>query len=430
MIARDLRLMVTASLVCACAGTTLAQPAGRPSGSMPRQGAFSSVGTFAVPMAGPARQAAPAAAPAPSAPTPQAAAAAGATRTGSFYRAQPTYAQPATPALSGRGGRAALPGRPGIMPRNTGAGLAPSEVTVPQYTVGTPGWAPVNDGPVRVQPLTGRSAFDGPLNPAGTPIASREGSFARGSFTPGGFDAAAAYSDGRFSFAAHIGSGAGRWHDHSWYRPCDDVWPHWCSAYPWYPVWGYGYWPNYYYEPSYTLPVVNSSSVMYQDPALNPGYVPGQAQGAPAAPLAPFDHATLLMQSGRFADASKHFREVVKADPGDAAARRWLGISLMLAGRTQDGALEVARAYQADPDIADAAPDLEAMGLTVRQMTDLCAPVITYARRVNSAPGFVTAAMLMQARSRPDLAAKMLDSARNAGLDSGLMVRLTQSMTR
>jgi len=313
---------------------------------------------------------------------------------------------------------------------------------------------PVYDGPRRAprqSPSHDSSAYAAPLS--GAPESARTGSFARG----GGVSADAYVSDERFRLAIHVGSGSASWRHNtwspwwsscSWYEPCTTVRPRWysnacapswnyCEPSWWscsYTGWGnnWGYWPSYY--ASYTYPVVNSATVMYPDPALSPTYSPSLALAATQATNAPvlsdFERATALMHDARYAEAATSFRAAVKADPGDAPARRWLGIALLLLGRTQDGSLEIARAYESDPGIADAAPDLEAMRLGVREMTDLCAPVITYARRVNSSSGYVAAAMLMQARSRPDLAAKMLDSARDAGLDSTLMVRLNQSMTR
>ncbi len=350
---------------------------------------------------------------------------------------------PPTMSIPSGGGRAALPGTPSVMPRSTGAGLAPTRVAVPEYTVLPPGQSPGFDQPLPTPYVDHRGrggshnqGFTGPLPPDGIVHgASRRGTFADAS----GFSANIRYSDDNFRLGIHIGSGADAWcRDNwkpwwsscSWYDACRPSWcyPSYANLYPW--GWSYGsYWP-YYYDYSYTLPVVNDSYVMYQDPALSPSYSPAAAQAQAAPVLTDFQRGAYLMQSRRYAEAVSAFRAVIKADPGDAAARRWLGIGLLLQGRTQDGANEIARAYAQDPTLADASPDLEGMGLTVRQMTDLCAPVITYARRVNSSSGYIAAAMLMQIRSRPDLAAKMLNSAREAGLESGLLVDLTQGMAR
>ena len=70
------------------------------------------------------------------------------------------------------------------------------------------------------------------------------------------------------------------------------------------------------------------------------------------------------------------------------------------------------------------------MNLTESRMTDLCAPVVAYAARGKSPAGYLTAAMLMQVRSRPDLAAKMITKARDLGLTDTLAVKLNDAMTR
>jgi len=342
------------------------------------------------------------------------------------------------------------------MPRDTGAGLAPTQVIVPETTVLPPRRTPVYDKPLPPRVDHHRpgyesggapnSNFNGPLPAGGTVSAGSSGRQGRFAY-PSGFSANALYHDDNLSLGIHLGTAGNAWRGDcwnpwwtscSWYNPCRPAYDRWCGpSYAWcepsyaacYP-WGWSSWP-YYSDYSYTLPVTSSSYVMYQDPALSPSYSPnaGAPQAVAAVPT-DFDRASYLMLDRRYAEAVTAFRAVIKSDPGDAPARRWLGIALLLQNRTQDGAAEIARAYSIDSTLSDASPDLEAMGLTVRQMTDLCAPVITYARRVNSSAGYVAAAMLMQIRSRPDLAVKMLNSAREAGLDSTMLVNLTQGMAR
>ena len=427
-----------AAVLLACAGTSFAQLPNRTAQPMRTCFFANPVATPAPSPMAPAAVAAPRAVPAMQAPSRTAAAIASSPRRGSSGGIIPVASVP-----SGNGG-AALPSRQNIMPRNTGAGLAPTQVVVPEYTVLPPGRRPVYDTPLppRVDPRGGfrpAPGIDGagvipPAGAGGGAAPNRQGTFYSASLGSSGFSANVLVNEDNFRFAAHLGSVNNAWYrpcwtSNSWCEPCRPPYAGWCGT-GWggyYPYWGWNSWPGYYYPTySYTLPVTSASSVMYQDPNLSSNVA--QAPSAPA--LSEFERASLLMQDRRFAEAATAFRAALKADPGDAPARRWLGISMLLLGRTQDGAAEISRAYATDPDLADTSPDLEAMGLTVRQMSDLCAPVITYAKRVNSSAGYVTAAMLMQIRSRPDLAAKMLDSARVAGLDSTVLVRLNQAMTR
>lgn len=200
----------------------------------------------------------------------------------------------------------------------------------------------------------------------------------------------------------------------------------WCS-----PYWAYfpSSYENYY---GYSTAYVSATYPGYTDPALSSQYYPPAPVPAPA-PQAPqltaMEAATELMQSAQYADAARAFKEHLKDQPDDTDAQRSMGVALLLAGKTRDGIEAIGRAYNTNPALGATPLDTDELAVTPTQLRELSGQVITMSRRLASANGFITAAMLMQSRDRADLARKMLDDAKASGLDREVHARLSAGMS-
>lgn len=268
-----------------------------------------------------------------------------------------------------------------------------------------------------------------------------------------GFGADLAWGGDRFNVYAHLGSGlthrladsAGmdgvRFHRHPGVcYPINGLswpylsWPYNHGRYPYdSPYYSYFYTPSYYgYVYGSSWPVVNYAVDQYADPSLSARYMPQRPQQvqAPAPEPTALELAAALMQVRRYGEAVEQFRAHLKTDPSDQSSVRWLGVAQLLAGKTRDGCETVGKAYQSDAALGDSTLNIEEMGISQLRVRELCGPVVTYAKRARLPGAYVTAAMLMQARGRADLAIKMLTEAKAAGLDAELYARLSQSMTK
>lgn len=286
------------------------------------------------------------------------------------------------------------------------------------------------------------------------PGAGGSGMRAGGGFSEAsGFSADLAWDGDRFSLAAHLGSGLThpladnanmdgvRFHRHP--GACYPIngltwpylsWPYNHGRYPYdSPYYSYYYTPSYYgYVYGSSWPVVNYAVDQYADPALSAKYIPQRPQQVqpPVPPPTAMELATAFMQVRRYGEAVGQFRAHLKTDPGDQLAARWMGVAQLLAGKIKDGSDTVGKAYQADPALGDSTLNLDEMGVSQLQVRELCGPVVAYARRSRQPGAYVSAAMLMQVRTRADLAIKMLTEAKSAGLDPEVYARLSQSMTK
>lgn len=163
------------------------------------------------------------------------------------------------------------------------------------------------------------------------------------------------------------------------------------------------------------------------DASLSASFDPNAlAPSTSQSSLSAVDLAAELFVERRYADAAEVLREHLAQDAGDTDARRALGYALLLSRQARAGIGALSAAYLADPALASAPLDLDAVGITQRQVRDLAGQVVTLANRTKSPDTYVAAAALMQARERPDLALKMVDQARAAGLEPETAAQLVQ----
>lgn len=163
----------------------------------------------------------------------------------------------------------------------------------------------------------------------------------------------------------------------------------------------------------------------YYDPAMVPVAVPEVEEAPPVdlASLTAVERAGLLMRAGEPEAAVAAYREHLEKSPDDASAMRSLAVALLAAKDPQVAAAVMALAYRTDPSLAERPIDALALPEGFRDLRKLVQRASVYANKSGGASAWLSLAVLMQGEGRPELAARMIDRAAKAGLDSALVER-------
>jgi hypothetical protein len=194
----------------------------------------------------------------------------------------------------------------------------------------------------------------------------------------------------------------------------------WGFAYPW------GYSGGSYY--GYGYDTVYGSYAAY-DPALY--HAPVQLPPAPVTidtpPATEKERGDTLLEAGAFKQAITAYKAHLNDNPGDAGAMRSLGMALIADSQLQDGVAMVAMAYKADPALASE-PVQGALLSGAGGVRAMVERVSVFANRVKLPSAWLTLAALMQAEGRNQLAGRMIDRARQAGLEAGLAAQMQAAL--
>lgn len=223
-----------------------------------------------------------------------------------------------------------------------------------------------------------------------------------------------------FSFRAHLGD--------AWLstgRHC--LWKQWGTCYPsscWNGGWGWSSWDNGYsgypiYSPIWPYPDP-LLSMYYSPPA--PTTQPDPATAGQAGPTL-LEEAEILLSVERFADAAAAYREHLAQHADDSDALRMLGVALLMDRRPREAAEAILAAYRMNPALADS-PVVLPRGLGPADLAVAGNRAIEYAQRTGSAPAWLTAAVMSQSRDKLPVARNFARSAKAAGLDPEVYVRL------
>ena len=198
--------------------------------------------------------------------------------------------------------------------------------------------------------------------------------------------------------------------DDCYYRPNYSYW-----NYPWL-NWGYGY--NSYYS----TPIVTGPVDPYVMTGVNPAAVYAAAYNAQAAQQAqpqreptPLEKADAMLMYGETKAASEAYRKYLEDAPDDAAAMRSLAIALLDLRRFDEAVAVMAMAYEKQPRLARTPIDPALFGGPSGLRSRVNAAV-TYANRVNSGSAWLMVAALMQSEGRDEVAVRMIERAKLAGL--------------
>lgn len=115
-------------------------------------------------------------------------------------------------------------------------------------------------------------------------------------------------------------------------------------------------------------------------------------------------------------EAVRVYRRHLERHPGDAEARRSLGLALLGLGRAEEGAGEVEMAYRIEPMLADRPVSREAFSddETFRGVLD---EALRYATESGTAGAWLAAAVMLQGRGNVAAARSAMAHAAAAGLD-------------
>ncbi|MCH8269641.1 MAG: tetratricopeptide repeat protein [Planctomycetes bacterium] len=182
---------------------------------------------------------------------------------------------------------------------------------------------------------------------------------------------------------------------------------------------GYGLYNSYYgaIDGSYyqTVP----STFAYSAPQAQPPQ--------PTMPLADDEQAAQKLGAGHASDAIDLYRAFLRDNPDDAPAMRGLALALLADSRFKEGVAMMAMAYRTDPPLADEAIDTQLFE-SEKDLRGQVRRCVIHANRTGLASAWLTVAVLMQAEDRDERALKMLQRARDAGLDTVVADNLVRAL--
>lgn len=228
-----------------------------------------------------------------------------------------------------------------------------------------------------------------------------------------GFRLNASYSGDRWSINARLGSDPVQLIDGRWVTV-----PGYRYVYPRYPYTRYydrwsGYYPRYPIDGTLTAP----PQVIYVTQPTQPA--------AQSEPLTPIERARVLLRFEQSQEAVAALREHLRDDPEDAPAMRLLGLALIESGDPAQGAAVLALAYRTDPTLAGNPADLDLFAGRPGRARSMIDRSMQYAARANSASGWLAATVLLHADGRAAAARRVLERARESGLESEVYDRLS-----
>lgn len=189
----------------------------------------------------------------------------------------------------------------------------------------------------------------------------------------------------------------------------------WGAAYPYYYNYGYGYWHSPVYGVLATIDPATADPFLTQP--MNPAGTP-----APAAPaidesvLPNVERGHLALQRGQAADAVAFYRAHVAVESGDADTLRYLAVALFEAREFPEAAAVMILAYSTDPDLAGLPMIASRFPQGERGLADRVTRATGVANSSRTASAYLFAAVLAQADGRPDVASRLLNRSRAAGL--------------
>ena len=252
-----------------------------------------------------------------------------------------------------------------------------------------------------------------PSVPPGDPVVGpRSDAGIVGIGTGAGLQVDGTYSDDRWRLGFHLGTGSVRWYD-PWERCWRWGWPGWRHENGW--VLYRGTWypyasHRYYYGP------VDGSLTWTNVASLSSAQTPA----APPQPEpTPIEKARARMVRDDAGGAVEAYRAHLREDPEDVGAMRELAIALVEADQTLEGAAMMGLAYHTDATLARTPIDLAGLGIDGDRLGSVLSRMMGLARRTGSSSAWLAASVALQGDRRVAGAARVLERAREAGLEAG-----------
>jgi tetratricopeptide (TPR) repeat protein len=153
-----------------------------------------------------------------------------------------------------------------------------------------------------------------------------------------------------------------------------------------------------------------------------------QAAQPPREPT-PLEKADALLLYGEPKASAEAYRKYLEDAPDDASAMRSLAIAMLQLRRFDEAVAVMAMAYDKQPRLARTPIDPAFFGDAAGLRKSLNSAV-NYANRVNSGSAWLLVAALMQAEGRDDVALRMAERARAAGLAEPVATQLADVLRR
>lgn len=142
------------------------------------------------------------------------------------------------------------------------------------------------------------------------------------------------------------------------------------------------------------------------------------------APLSTLQRADAAVMMGDAASAVELYQQHLKAEAEDSGAKIRLAFAMLETGRAADATALLHMTYSDDPALADVSLESVIPAWGSGRARRLVTSAVSHANRTGAASAWMTVALLMEAEGRRELAGRMLDRARVAGLDTDLCDRL------
>lgn len=152
------------------------------------------------------------------------------------------------------------------------------------------------------------------------------------------------------------------------------------------------------------------------------------AASAPAEPKTDADRGDRELAAGNTERAIRAYTVHLGSFPGDSQTRRALGVALIAAGRSKEGASVVLEAYRRTPALAGT--PYRSTLLDEGRLHGVIQRAAQEGTRASSASAWLAAAVLTQADQRPAAARRMVERAVACGLDPSISSALLEVLER
>lgn len=166
-----------------------------------------------------------------------------------------------------------------------------------------------------------------------------------------------------------------------------------------------------------------AGSVLSRGRSDRPGSEPRVRREDPL-PTGTLERADYWMVNGRSDDAIKLFEEHLATQPDDDGANIRMGLALIESGRVASGNELIHSIYAANPALASVSLEDTLARWGASRVRMMVSRAVTLANHTGGAADWMVVAVLMEAEGRYELAARMLERAKSAGLGADLWARL------
>ncbi len=196
-------------------------------------------------------------------------------------------------------------------------------------------------------------------------------------------------------------------------------------GFPFFPSIGYPFY-SYYDEPSYPIDGYYTPI----DPQLI-GYTPRPTPpDTPPPPPTDREIGDASLYSGFPERAAAAYRAHLVTNADDAEVIRLLGLALIDARDPKEGVAVIGLAYRKDPALCEQPIPWNLFGGSRAALRTNVNRASIYAKNVNSASAWLAMTVLVQAEGRLDVASRLIERARAAGLDKTLADRMVTTLAK